>query len=704
MNDPWRADNSSDDKQKDGGFRRRTPPPPPRGPKKGPKQYREDEFNWNKVGRMIAGWLGILLAVYLIMLAFKQTEETEYEINFTTYQALLNDGKIAEALIKKSDFNNYDLHGKLKEPTEIVTSNEKRQPGATRVWLTLPYSSINEEVISRWTAKGVKFNVVKEDSTWTSLLVSTLPWILLIGIWLIIFRRMQAGAGGTKGLFSFGKSRAKLLTEGMTKVTFQDVAGADEAKFELQEIIEFLKEPTKFQKLGGKIPRGVLLLGPPGTGKTLLARAVAGEAGVPFFTISGADFVEMFVGVGASRVRDLFEQGKKSAPCIIFIDEIDAVGRHRGSGLGGGHDEREQTLNQLLVEMDGFEQNSGVIIIAATNRPDVLDPALLRPGRFDRQVVVDRPDVRGREGIFSVHVKNIPLDDDVKLEVLAKGTPGLSGADIANLVNEAALLAARQNCKVVAMHHFEEAKDKVMMGMERKSLIISDREKRVTAYHESGHVLVSKHLPDADPVHKVTIIPRGRALGVTTYLPIDEKHTYSKEYLEAMITYALGGRAAEKLIFNQLTTGAGNDIERATELARKMVCEWGMSDKLGPLAYGAKEEELFLGREITRTRNFSEGTAIAIDREVRKIVTTAMKRSEKILRDDLNTLHRLSNALLEREILDSDEIDKIIQGEELPPVDRRKNGEPENAEPKSAPPAQPKNEQTSESGQPKTAV
>ncbi len=704
MNDPWRADNSSDDKQKDGGFRRRTPPPPPRVPKKGPKQYREDEFNWNKVGRMIAGWLGILLAVYLIMLAFKQTEETEYEINFTTYQALLNDGKIAEALIKKSDFNNYDLHGKLKEPTEIVTSNEKRQPGATRVWLTLPYSSINEEVISRWTAKGVKFNVVKEDSTWTSLLVSTLPWILLIGIWLIIFRRMQAGAGGTKGLFSFGKSRAKLLTEGMTKVTFQDVAGADEAKFELQEIIEFLKEPTKFQKLGGKIPRGVLLLGPPGTGKTLLARAVAGEAGVPFFTISGADFVEMFVGVGASRVRDLFEQGKKSAPCIIFIDEIDAVGRHRGSGLGGGHDEREQTLNQLLVEMDGFEQNSGVIIIAATNRPDVLDPALLRPGRFDRQVVVDRPDVRGREGIFSVHVKNIPLDDDVKLEVLAKGTPGLSGADIANLVNEAALLAARQNCKVVAMHHFEEAKDKVMMGMERKSLIISDREKRVTAYHESGHVLVSKHLPDADPVHKVTIIPRGRALGVTTYLPIDEKHTYSKEYLEAMITYALGGRAAEKLIFNQLTTGAGNDIERATELARKMVCEWGMSDKLGPLAYGAKEEELFLGREITRTRNFSEGTAIAIDREVRKIVTTAMKRSEKILRDDLSTLHRLSNTLLEREILDSDEIDKIIQGEELPPVDRRKNGEPENAEPKSAPPAQPKNEQTSESGQPKTAA
>jgi cell division protease FtsH len=702
MNEQWFADDSSDDKQKDGGRNRRTPPP--RTPKKGPKQYREDEFNWNKVGRMIAGWLGILLAVYLIMLAFKQTEETEYEINYTSYQTLLNEGKFAEALIKKSDFNNFDFHAKLKDKTDIVTSNEKLQKGATRVWLTLPYSAINEEVITTWTSKGLKFNVVKEDSTWTSLLISTLPWILLIGIWMIIFRRMQAGAGGTKGLFSFGKSRAKLLTEGMSKVTFQDVAGADEAKVELQEIIEFLKEPSKFQRLGGKIPRGVLLLGPPGTGKTLLARAVAGEAGVPFFSISGADFVEMFVGVGASRVRDLFEQGKKSAPCIIFIDEIDAVGRHRGAGLGGGHDEREQTLNQLLVEMDGFEQNSGVIIIAATNRPDVLDPALLRPGRFDRQVVVDRPDVKGREGIFRVHTKNIPLADDVKLEVLAKGSPGLSGADIANLVNEAALLAARQNCKVVAMIHFEAAKDKVMMGMERKSLIISDREKRVTAYHEAGHVLVSKHLPEADPVHKVTIIPRGRALGVTTYLPIDEKHTYSKDYLDAMITYALGGRAAEKLIFNQLTTGAGNDIERATEIARKMVCEWGMSDKLGPLAYGAKEEEIFLGREITRSRNFSENTAIAIDLEVKRIMTSAMKRSEKILREDIKTLHRLSNALLEREILDSDEIDKLIRGEELPPVDPRRNGEPEKADQNTPPVAQPKSEQSADVGKPKKAV
>ncbi len=423
----------------------------------------------------------------------------------------------------------------------------------------------------------------------------------------------------------------------------------------------------------GKIPRGVLLLGPPGTGKTLLARAVAGEAAVPFFSISGADFVEMFVGVGASRVRDLFEQGKKNAPCIIFIDEMDAVGRLRGAGLGGGHDEREQTLNQLLVEMDGFEQNIGVIIISATNRPDVLDPALLRPGRFDRQVVVDRPDVRGREGILKVHTRKIPLSDDVQLDVLAKGTPGLAGAELANLVNEAALLAARRNSKVVTMSDFEDSKDKVMMGMERKSLIISEREKKVTAYHESGHVLVARMVPEADPVHKVTIIPRGRALGVTTYLPMDEKHTYSKQYLEAMITYALGGRAAEKLIFNELTTGAGNDIERGTEIAWKMVCEWGMSEKLGPLTYGTKEEEIFLGREITRSRNFSETTAVVIDQEVKKIVTSCMNRAEKILNENIDALHRLANALLEREILDGEEIDRIIRGEELPPVSQHRN-------------------------------
>jgi cell division protease FtsH len=650
---------------------------PPRLQKRPSKQPHEEFSPWGKYARVIFSWIAVIFTIFLFMWAFRTNEETEYEINFTTFQQLLSDQKFADGVVKITSSNVFDFHGKLKEPMDIVTVSGKNVHNATRVALTLPYTNLDESLVSAWTAKGLKFRVEKEDNTWLNVINFIFPWILLFGISLIIFRRMQAGAaGGTKGLFSFGKSRAKLLTEGLTQVTFANVAGADEAKMELQEIIEFLREPGKFQRLGGKIPKGVLLLGPPGTGKTLLARAVAGEAGVPFFSISGADFVEMFVGVGASRVRDLFEQGKRNAPCIIFIDEIDAVGRHRGAGLGGGHDEREQTLNQLLVEMDGFEQNTGVIIIAATNRPDVLDPALLRPGRFDRQVVVDRPDVKGREGIFRVHTKNIPLDSDVRLDVLAKGTPGLAGADIANLVNEAALLAARQNSKAVAMKHFEEAKDKVMMGTERKSLLISDREKKVTAYHESGHVLVARFLPESDPVHKVTIIPRGRALGVTTYLPIDEKHAYSREYLETMITYMLGGRAAEKIVFNQFTTGAGNDIERATELARKMVCEWGMSDKLGPLAYGAKEEELFLGREITRTRNFSEQTAIAIDAEVRRIVTTAMKRSEKILRDNIKALHRLSNALLEREILDSDEIDRVIRGEELPPLDKRVNGTP----------------------------
>ncbi len=644
---------------------------PPRTPRRPIKSQRDDESQWAKFGKVILSWVAIILAVFFIMWAFKTNEETEYEISFTTFQQMLIDQKFNESVIKISGYNTYDFHGVLKEKADIQTANGKIAKNAQRVELTLPYTSLDESLVNGWTAKGLHFKVEKEENFWMNALINVLPWVLLLGFWLVLFRRMQAGAGGgTKGLFSFGKSRAKLLGDGMSQVTFADVAGADEAKFELQEIIEFLKEPTKFQRLGGKIPRGVLLLGPPGTGKTLLARAVSGEAGVPFFSISGADFVEMFVGVGASRVRDLFEQGKRNAPCIIFIDEIDAVGRHRGAGIGGGHDEREQTLNQLLVEMDGFEQNSGVIIIAATNRPDVLDPALLRPGRFDRQVVVDRPDVKGREGIFRVHVKNIPLSEDVRLDILAKGTPGLAGADIANLVNEAALLAARQNSKVVAMHHFEEAKDKVMMGVERKSVIISDREKKVTAYHEAGHVLVARFLPDADPVHKVTIIPRGRALGITTYLPIDEKHTYSREYLEAMITYAMGGRAAEKIVFNRLDTGAGNDIERATELARKMVCEWGMSEKLGPLAYGAKEEELFLGREITRTRNFSEHTAIAIDAEIQLIVTTAMKRAEKILRENVKLLHRLSNALLEREILDSDEIEKVLRGIILPPQEK----------------------------------
>ena len=644
--------------------------PGQKGKRPGQQFRQDDDFNWNKVLKVVISWSAIILLVFVVMTLFKGNEGTEAEVSYNEYQAFLEKGLIVEATIKKSELTNFDFHGTLREATRL--SRGGKDISVTRFTLTLPI--LDTAVIKEWNDKQLKFTIVKEDNAWVNALVSALPWVLLLVVWLIIMRRMQGQ--GPRGIFSFGKSRAKMLTEGSSKVTFLDVAGADEAKQELGEIIEFLKEPTKFQKLGGKIPRGVLLLGPPGTGKTLLARAVAGEAGVPFFSISGADFVEMFVGVGASRVRDLFEQGKKSAPCIIFIDEIDAVGRHRGAGLGGGHDEREQTLNQLLVEMDGFEQNSGVIIIAATNRPDVLDPALMRPGRFDRQVVVDRPDVKGREGILRVHTKNIPLADDVVLETLAKGTPGLAGAELANLVNEAALLAARQNDKAVSMRHFEEAKDKVMMGMERKSLIISEKEKKITSYHEIGHVLVARMIPEADPVHKVTIIPRGRALGLTTYLPIDEKHTYSKAYLEAMITYALGGRAAERLIFKELTTGAGNDIERATELARKMVCEWGMSDKLGPLTYGARDEEIFLGRQITRNRNYSEDTAISIDEEIKKIVTNGLKRAEKILNENLDTLHRLAAALLEREILDGPEINAIIRGESLPPVEKRGNGEP----------------------------
>jgi len=633
-------------------------------------QFRnDDDFNWGKVLKVVLSWSAIIFGVFILVTLFRTPETSQYEIEYTKYLELLGTGQIQSAVIKKSELNNYEFYGTLKNAIQIRSAAGKPVM-VERFFVMLPF--IDTDVVQSWTDKGIRFTITREDNTWMNALLSALPWVLLLVVWLIIMRRMQGV--GTKGIFSFGKSRAKMSPEGTTKVTFQDVAGADEAKYELQEVIEFLKEPTKFQRLGGKIPRGVLLLGPPGTGKTLLARAVAGEAGVPFFSISGAEFVEMFVGVGASRVRDLFETGKKSAPAIIFIDEIDAVGRHRGAGLGGGHDEREQTLNQLLVEMDGFEQNSGVIIIAATNRPDVLDPALLRPGRFDRQVVVDRPDVRGREGILKVHTKNIPLEENVHLDTLAKGTPGLAGADLANLVNEAALLAARQDCREVGMRHFEEAKDKVMMGMERKSLIISEKEKKITAYHESGHVLVAKFIPEADPVHKVTIIPRGRALGITTYLPIDEKHTYSKEYLEAMISYALGGRAAEKLIYNQFTTGAGNDIERATGLARKMVCEWGMSERIGPLAYGAKEEELFLGREITRTKGYSEGTAVIIDDEIKLIITTGMERAENILKENLDALHALANALLEREILDGEEIDAILRGEKLPPPAGRENG------------------------------
>ncbi len=485
-----------------------------------------------------------------------------------------------------------------------------------------------------------------------------LPFVLIFGFWIFMLRQMQSG--GNKAL-SFGKSRAKLLSNQQKRVTFKDVAGVEEAKEELQEIIEFLKEPQKFQKLGGRIPKGVLMMGPPGTGKTLLARAIAGEANVPFFSISGSDFVEMFVGVGASRVRDLFEQGKKNAPCIIFIDEIDAVGRHRGAGLGGGHDGREQTLNQLLVEMDGFESNDGVILIASTNRPDVLDPALLRPGRFDRRVVVSRPDVRGREGILKVHTRKIPLGEDVDISVIARGTPGFTGADLANLVNEAALNAARYNKKVVSMSDFELAKDKVLMGAERKSMVISNEEKRVTAYHEAGHTLVGLKVPNADPVHKVTIIPRGMALGVTQQLPEGDRHNYTQEYLLGQISILMGGRIAEETFLGSITTGASNDIERATELARAMVCEYGMSE-LGPLTFGKKEEQIFLGREIAQHRDYSEETSIRIDSEVRKIVTEQYERARKILEDNRDTMVRLAEALLEHESLDGVQIRRVVAG------------------------------------------
>ena len=628
----------------------------------------DGDFDWSKVIKSVLSWGAVVIAAVIVMQFMQEGNNAGMEITYDQYETFINSNKIENARVLKDESNNYIFEGIFKKKEFINNQNIEK----FRVTLVEP---IIQEQVAVWKEKGIKFTFVKESNEWMTLLITLVPWVLIIGVWVLFMKRMQGGAGGgQKGIFSFGKSKAKLISESQIKVTFKDVAGADEAKQELEEVIEFLKEPTKFQKLGGKIPRGVLLLGPPGTGKTLLARAVAGEAGVPFFSISGADFVEMFVGVGASRVRDLFEQGKKSAPSIVFIDEIDAVGRQRGAGLGGGHDEREQTLNALLVEMDGFEQNSGVIIIAATNRPDILDPALLRPGRFDRQVVVDRPDVKGREGILKVHTRKTPLDKGVNLKTLAKGTPGLSGAELANLVNEAALLAARKNKIALDVNDFEDAKDKIMMGMERKSLIISEKEKNITAYHEIGHVLVALKTPEADPVHKVTIIPRGRALGVTTYLPVDEKHTYSKEYLDGVITYALGGRAAEKVVFNNFTTGAGNDIEKATSIARKMVCEWGMSENLGPISYGAKEEELFLGREVTKHQEFSEATAQEIDAEVKTIILKAMVRSEKILNENMDVLHKLSKELLEREILDAEEIEKIINGEKLPPLKKNGNG------------------------------
>ena len=566
----------------------------------------------------------------------------EQRVSFSQFMSWVDSGNVARVEIVGQDV------------TGVTKANE-----TFRTYAPTQYEGLVNKLMSSNVQVSSKEPTA---SPWASLLLGWAPTLLIVGFWLFFMRQMQSG--GNKAL-SFGKSKAKLSSSSQKKVTFKDVAGVDEAKEELQEIIEFLKEPQKFQKLGGRIPKGVLLMGPPGTGKTLLARAVAGEANVPFFSISGSDFVEMFVGVGASRGRDLFEQGKKNAPCIIFIDEIDAVGRHRGAGLGGGHDEREQTLNQLLVEMDGFESNEGVILMAATNRPDVLDPALLRPGRFDRRVVVSRPDVRGREEILRVHTRKIPLAEDVDLSVLARGTPGFSGADLANMVNEAALAAARQNRKAVLQYDFELAKDKVLMGVERKSLLLSDEEKKVTAYHEAGHALVAAKLPKSDPVHKVTIIPRGMALGVTMQLPIDDKHNYTKDYLETEIAIMMGGRIAEEMFLNQMSTGAGNDIERATELARKMVCEFGMSE-LGPLTFGKKEEQIFLGREIAQHRDYSEATAIKIDEEVRRLVGEGYTTAKSILADNRNILEKIAAALLEREVLDANEIRLIMEGKELP--------------------------------------
>ncbi|HXJ81304.1 MAG TPA: ATP-dependent zinc metalloprotease FtsH [Candidatus Methylomirabilis sp.] len=595
----------------------------------------------NPFYKNLALWMVIGLIVILLFNLFQANQSPRGEVVFSEFLKRVEAGDVREVTLRGNS-----VTGRFSDNTTFRT-----------------FTAEYPDLVKSLRDKGVRIEVKPPDNNpWYAILLQWVPMLLFIGVWIFFMRQMQGG--GAKAL-SFGKARARLISEKQNKVTFQDVAGVDEAKEELREIIEFLKDPPKFQKLGGKIPKGVLLVGPPGTGKTLLAKAIAGEANVPFFSISGSDFVEMFVGVGASRVRDLFEQGKKHAPCIIFMDEIDAVGRHRGAGLGGGHDEREQTLNQLLVEMDGFETNEGVILIAATNRPDVLDPALLRPGRFDRQVVVARPDVKGREEILRVHARRIPLAPNVELKVLARGTPGFSGADLANLVNEAALLAARQDKKIVEMIDFENAKDKVLMGVERRSMIISEEEKKTIAYHEAGHALVADLLPGADPLHKVTIIPRGRALGLTQQLPTDDKYNYSKEYLVDRITILLGGRAAEEIVFQQRTTGAGDDLEKATEMARKMVCEWGMSDRMGPLTFGKSEEHIFLGREMSRAKDYSEDTAILIDSEIKRIVTECATRARQMIEANLAKLHTLARALLERESLDGEEIARLLR---VPPL------------------------------------
>ena len=622
------------------------------------KDNKNNEFQWKRAGKTSFIWVFILITAIFLSGLFTSADQKAIEIQYYQYRALLEDKLISKATIIEDVFT-----GDLETPQTIISDIGPIE-NVTKFKVIIPF--IDREIMSEWNNYGVDYSFKQQSIDWTGYFLNMLPWLLIIAVWIFILRRMQSGAGGMKGIFNFGKSRAKIWTSDMEKITFDDVAGCVEAKEELKEVIDFLKHPKLFEKLGAKIPRGALLVGPPGTGKTLLARAVAGEADVPFFSLSGADFVEMFVGVGASRVRDLFDQGKTNSPCIIFIDELDAVGRQRGAGLGGGHDEREQTLNALLVEMDGFNSEQNVIILAATNRPDVLDPALLRPGRFDRQIIVDAPDYLGRLGILKVHTKKVIINKrKVKLEELAKGTPGLVGADLANLVNEAALLAARKKKKSVDMDDFDEAKDKVMIGIQRKSVILSDAEKKVTAYHESGHAVVAALTSGADPIHKVTIIPRGRALGVTMQLPIDEKHTYSKDYIEGRLAILLGGRAAETMIFSELTTGAGNDIEQATGIARKMVCEWGMSEDLGPMTFGKKNEEIFLGREIQSHRDYSETTAKLIDEEVVKIIRKAEKSADNILRKNEKILHAMANALLKHETIDHNDVQKLIDGKIL---------------------------------------
>ena len=612
----------------------------------------EGNENWQKGLKTTLLWVFIFISIFFFAQMLNTDTKQPTKIVYTEYKELLNSGKIKSAIIIDTQF-----HGELTSPETTVDKNVSKE--YVKFWVVLP-PTIDSEVLAEWDAQGIDYEFQNETRDWVDYLFQILPWILIIFFWFFLMRRMQGGGGGTKGIFSFGKSRAKVIDTENPQITFSDVAGCEEAKDELREIVQFLKSPERYQKLGGRIPKGALLVGPPGTGKTLLARAVAGEASVPFYSLSGADFVEMFVGVGASRVRDLFEQSKKTSPCIIFIDELDAVGRQRGAGLGGGHDEREQTLNALLVEMDGFEATDNIILLAATNRPDVLDAALLRPGRFDRTITVDTPDVRGREAILKVHSKNIPMAKNVRLDVIAKGTPGMSGADLANLINEAALIAAKHNKQRVAMIDIETAKDKVLMGTERRSMVINDKEKKTTAVHEAGHALVARFTPGTDPVHKVSIIPRGRALGLTAQLPVDDRYNYTREYMYGMLAILMGGRVAEEVVLDQMTTGAGNDIERATALARKMVTEWGMSEKMGPLTYGQKKEEIFIGRELGMHRDFSEDMAKKIDVEIRRIIDMAYKQAKKIIVDNKELLIKVSEELLEKENLDGLQLDRIL--------------------------------------------